>query len=207
MTSPSSANTCAWKQEIHSHIFFHTFSAKGANNTWLRYRVGEKTQWQTDPGEDDITRLRHCSVPAVNIHDRLLHQLIIQLPPVWPARAHSWSATGEMLSTQLADLKHTHFLFNDVCVLIISSHPPHGLLVWPTDQRAPALYILLPSLWHLLPSPPPPLRHILSQDHWQRAWTSPLPLLCGSIHAPVAKSQSRYNSLWETKHHINQSQN
>lgn len=187
ITSPSSANTCAWKQDPQSFVF-HTFSAKGANSTWLR-----KPQWQTDPGEDDITRLCHCSVSAVYIHHRLLHQLVIQLPPVWPTRAHSWSAAGAaggMLSTQI-----THFLPNDVCVFIISSHLPHGLPVWPTDQRAPALYILLPSLWRLLPSPPPPLRHMLWQDHWPSAWTSPLPRSCGSTHAPVARSQGRCNRL------------
>lgn len=54
-----------------------------------------RAQWQTDPREDDVTGLSHCSLPAVNIHHRLLHQHVVQLPPVWPASSHRCSAAAE----------------------------------------------------------------------------------------------------------------
>lgn len=97
----------------------HTFSAKRENNACHIIDVR-----QTDPREDDITRLCHRPLPAVNIHHCLLHQNIIQLPPVWPARSHSCSSTGGFLSGHFAVLNRTHFSSS-----VTFSHLPRGLLV------------------------------------------------------------------------------
>ena len=39
-------------------------------------------------GEDDVSRLLHGCLSAVHYHHRIVHQLIVQLPPVVPAGTH-----------------------------------------------------------------------------------------------------------------------
>lgn len=128
ITSPSSANTSAWKQ-------------KWVRATHSRVLHGQR---RANPWEDDIAGLRHRSFPAVDIHHRLLHQRVVELPPGWPAGSYSCSA-----GWRNPLLSHTH-QYSEKCYLTIKrpdtwapgfTHAPNStgsvLLVTVTMTSAP----------------------------------------------------------------------
>lgn len=96
ITSPSSANTSACKQD--------TRSQEAEPETHIPVILSG----QADPREDDITRLRHGSLSAVNIDHGLLHQHVVHFPPVWPAGSHCCSATREKNRAE----QHSLFYYN-----------------------------------------------------------------------------------------------
>ena len=191
ITSPSSANTSAWKPHIHNQILQREPITHTSVNKW------PTPERMTSPDSAIAPSLLSAYTTAsfINTSSSSL-QFGLQAPTAAQQQERNSLCTEFFFTTP----KHwvwviciganlTRVLLIYVNVFILSSHLPRGLLVWPTDQTVPAQYIWLPSRWRPLPSPPPLLRHRASPDPGASPWTSQLSLWSGSTHEPGVKNQ------------------